>query len=173
MRTWIRLIPAVLLVLPFLSPSLRAGDAETNAQRIEKLEKEVGRLHKEIEDLRKSTSQEELAKIRELLELMAVKQGVIAQRQAGYNPSSVGGAAPPVASPSTGTITVENQFPGDAQVRINGQMYTVPAFRTIQVHRVATGSFEYSVEMNGNFIQPPRFETLQPTGYIIRIYRRP
>ena len=173
MRTWTRLIPAVLLVLPFLGPSLRAGDAETNAQRIEKLEKEVGKLHKEIEELRKSTSQEELARIRELLERMALHQGVIAQRQAGYNPSSVGGGAPPVASPTTGTITVENQFPGDAQVRINGQTYTVRPFQTIQVPRVPTGSFEYSVEWNGMFIQPPRFETLQPTGYIIRIYRRP
>ncbi len=172
MRTWTRLIPAVLLAFPFFGPSLRAGDAETNVKRIESLEKEVAKLHKEMEELRRSTSQEELAKIRELLELMAVKQGVIAQRQAGYNPSSVGGGAPPVAPSSTGTITVENQFLGDAQVRINGQMYTVRPFQTIQVPRVPTGSFEYSVEMNGMLIQPPRFETLQATGYIIRIFRR-
>ncbi len=175
MRTWARLIPAALLAIPFTWSSLYA-DAETNAQKIEKLQKDVAQLQKQIEDLRKdlsdnalrrNASTEELGRIRELLERMAVQQGVIQQRQAGYNPSSVNAGVP-----STAMITVDNQFGADALVRINGQPYLVPAFRTIQVPRIPTGSFEYSVELNGGLIQSPRQETLQPPGYTIRIYRR-
>jgi hypothetical protein len=178
MRTWTRLFPAVLLTLPYLGTTLHAGDAETNAEKISQLQKDVAKLQKEIAELRKdvndnalrrNASAEELGKMRELLERMALQQGAIQHRVSAYGPQAVASNAPPQTS---ATITVENQFLADAQVSINGQLYTVRPGQTIQVPRIQVGPFEYFVEVNGALIQPPRLETLPPPGYVIRIYRR-
>ena len=48
MRTWTRLIPAVLLALPFTVSSLHA-DAETNAKKIEQLQKDIKQLREDVE----------------------------------------------------------------------------------------------------------------------------
>jgi hypothetical protein len=178
MRTWTRLIPAVLLAMLFLGASLHAGDAETNDKKIEKLQTEMKQLREDVQklkseitiqnNLRDSRIEEQFGEILRRMDRLAQQQQTV-QRIAAYGPQTATSNAAP---PASATITVENQYPGEAQVRINGQPYLVPAFRTIQVPRVPTGAFEYSVEMNGMFLEPPRLETLRSVGYVIRIFQR-
>ena len=105
MRTWTRLIPAVLLVLPF-TPALLHADAETNAKKIEQLQKDIKQLREDVEslrtDLKNSSAQgakvaEDLQDIKSLLRDMASRQEALT-RQSGYDPRSVGPGAPGGAS---------------------------------------------------------------------------
>src|SRR5579875_3375905 len=115
MRTWMRLVAAILLILPFAPARLYAADPELTIKRedFQKLIDKVDKLQKDMTDnsLRGNRTaedmraiREELARIRELLERMARQQGV-SQRQAGYDPRSLpsGGAA----APATGTIVLQ------------------------------------------------------------------
>jgi hypothetical protein len=177
MRIWTRLLPAVLLALFVFGTSLRAIDpAETNSEKIEKLQKEMKQIREDVQKLKNDMAmnsvrggrvEEQLDLILRRLDSLAQQQQSTIQRISAYGPTAIPGNAPP---PAGATITVENRYPGDAQVRINGQAYTVRPFQTIQVPRISAGTFEYSVEVNGLLIQPPRTETLPPTGYRITVF---
>ena len=178
MRTWTRVIPAVLLILPFTPAFLRAADDTASlTEKLNQLSKKVETLEKNVTDnsLRRNQVEAELrdikvelGKIRELLERMAQQQGAI-QRQAGYDPRFVPGV-PGGAIPTTATITVENVFSAPADVRINGQSYPVEPFQTRPII-VPLGAFQYSVEVEGHgMVKPPSMETLRPSGFRIRIF---
>jgi hypothetical protein len=177
MRTWKRLIPAVLLAILFVGTSLHAEDAETNADKITKLQKDVAQLQKDVSDLRKdvldnaaqrAATTEQLARIRELVERMAAQQGVI--RQTGFDPRSV---APGGAVPTTGTITVQNVYSYPATVRINDRSFRVQPNQTLPISGVPTGTFQYSVDVDGfGTVEPPRTDNLPPAGYRISIFPR-
>jgi hypothetical protein len=180
MRTWTRLIPAVLLILPFTPALLRAADPDIKSlnDRLDQLSQKV----KTLEDNVTSNSlrgnrveaelravREELGRIRELLERMAQQQGAI-QRQAGYDPRSV---SPGGAIPTTGTITVQNNYTAPATVHINNQTFRVEPGQTRPISGVPTGLFQYSVDVEGyGTVEPPRSDTLRPWGYRINIYPR-
>jgi hypothetical protein len=179
MRTWMRLVAAILLILPFAPARLYAADPELTIKRedFQKLIDKVDKLQKDMTDnsLRGNRTaedmraiREELARIRELLERMALQQGV--QRQAGYDPRSLpsGGAA----APTTGTIVLENTFSAPATVHINGRAITVAAYETLRVPNVPLGPFQYYVEVGGRMVDSPHSETLRPEGYRILIYTR-
>ncbi|HTU22829.1 MAG TPA: hypothetical protein VMG10_32615 [Gemmataceae bacterium] len=173
MRTWTRLIPAVLLILPFAPGLLRAADADTKA--IEQLQKDVKKLQDDVQKLqnemttnsvRGATMAADLHEILRRLDGLAKQQETI-ERISRYGPPAGTSNAPP---PPSATITLENQYSDPAQVTINGLTYTVQAFRTIQVPRPA-GSFVYSVEVNGFLAQSPS-TVLTPGGFRIRIFPR-
>jgi hypothetical protein len=178
MLTWTRLIPAVLLTLALFCPSLRAIDPElTDKQKIEQLQRDVTQIKNDLERLRKdfldnaaqrNHNAEELAKIRELLERMALQQGVI--RQAGFDPRSV---TPGGAVPTTATITVQNAYLYPATVRINGQSFRVEPNQTLPIAGIPTGTFQYSVDVDGfGTAEALRTDTLRPSGYRITIFPR-
>jgi hypothetical protein len=175
MRTWTRLTSAVLLTLALFCPTLRAADPpETNAQKIEQLQKEVAQLQKDVLEMRKdlldnaarrNATAEQLARIQELLERMALQQGVI--RQAGFDPRSV---APGGAPATTATITLQNTYLAPATVRINGQSYRVSPGQTLPI-AFPIGTIQYSVDVDGTgTLEPLRTDTLQPAGYRINIH---
>jgi hypothetical protein len=178
MHTWIRLIPAVLLILPLTTARLRAdGELPTKAD-VKNLSDKVDRLLSDMtaNSLRGNATvaelraiHDELQRIRQLLEIMAQQPGPI-QRQAFYGPSPV---MPPAAAPTTGTVTVQNTHPAPATVVINGQAYPVEPYQTRSIILPA-GSFQYSVEVAGfGLVEPLRSETLRPAGgYRINIFPR-
>lgn len=181
MRTWTKLLPAVLLVLPVTGSSF-AADTAPSSKDIEQLQSDVKQLRKDVQELqeamrlnglRGARTEEHLVEILRRLDRLAQQQQTI-ERIAGYGPPSLpGGAVPGAAVPlTTGTVILENRHPSPAQVRINGQPYTVGGFQTIQVPRVPAGPFDYSVEVDGVMVSPPHTETLPATGYRIRIYPR-
>ncbi|MGH7169529.1 MAG: hypothetical protein ACRELF_04280 [Gemmataceae bacterium] len=175
MRTWTRLIPAVLLLLPFTGASLRA-DAETNAKKIEQLQKDVEKIRKDLESLRNDVKNssargakiaEDLQEITKLLRDMASKQETLT-RQAGYGPGSV---SPGGAPPATGTIKVQNNYTAPATVYINDRSFRVEPGRIGTIGEVPTGLFQYSVDVEGyGAIRPPQTATLRPGGYRINIF---
>jgi hypothetical protein len=181
MRTWTKLLPAVLLILPITGSSF-AADAAPSSKDIEQLKTDVKELRESVQKLEAAMRLNELrgARIEEhYLEIIRRLDRVTQQQQtieriAAYGPPVMPGAAIPGAPvpPTTGTVILENRHPSPAQVRINGQPYTVGGFQTIQVPRVPAGPFEYSVEVDGLLVSPPHTETLPPTGYRIRIYPR-
>lgn len=180
MRTWMSLVAAISLILPLSSARLRAADPELTLKKedFQKLVDKIDKLQKDMTDnaLRGNqtlaelrTIREELQKIRELMERMAVQQGTI-RREAGYDPRSV---APGGAPPAAGTIVLQNDFPATATVHINGQSFTVAPYQTRHVGNVPLGIFQYSVDVEGTgAVEPPRSESLRPGGYRIRIFPR-
>lgn len=180
MRTWMRLISAVLLAVPFTPALLHAADPELNIkkedfqrllEKVDKLQKDMTdnslRGNRTAEDLR--GIREELQRIRELLERMAQQQGAI-QRVAGYDPRSLpnGGARP-----ITGAITLQNDFSAPATVHINGQAFSVAPYQIRTIPNVPLGPFQYFVDVEGRIVEAPHSETLSQAGYRIRIYTRP
>lgn len=178
MRTWMRLVAALLLILPLAPARLSAADPELKKDDLQKLIDKVDKLQKDMtdnslrgnrtaEDLR--AIREELGRIRELLERMAQQQGAIQQRTAGYDPRSLrpGGVAP------SATITLQNDFSAPATVHINGRSFNLGAYQTLKVPDVPVGPFQYYVEVGGRMVEPPRNETLPSAGYRIQIYTRP
>jgi hypothetical protein len=94
MRTWTRLVPAVLLVLPLTLTPVRAGDAETNEQKIAQLRKDVDALRRDLKSLgdavldgnaRGAKTAEDLAVIKDMLLRMA-SASELNTRRSGYAP---------------------------------------------------------------------------------------
>ena len=179
MRTWTRLIPAVLLILPFTPALLHAADdpalltdrLNQLSKKMETLESDVksnslrgSRVAEELRDIRV-----ELGKIRELLELLAKQQGTL-RIQPGYDPRSVTPGGP---VPTMGTITVRNHYTAPATIAINGRTYRVEAGQTLPILGVPAGTFQYSVDVEGyGMVEPLRNATLPPAGYRITIFPR-
>lgn len=181
MRTWMTLIPAVFLVVPVAGSSLRA-DAETNDKKIEQLQKDVKDLRKDLNDLKDKVNDNsvrgaqvatDLQDIKKMLRDMANRDAV-STREAGYDPRSLQpGASPGAPMPTTATIALHNEYSAPATVRINGQSYTVAPYQTRLVRGVPVGPFQYSVDVEGfGMPEPPRNDTLRPTGYRISIFPR-
>lgn len=180
MRTWMRLIPAVLLILPFAPALLHAADPEIPIKKedFDKLKEKIDKLQSEMtanSQRAKATAddvraiRQELERIRELLERMAVQQGVI-QRQAGYDPRSISASAP---TPTTATITLQNSYSAPATVHINGRSFRVEPNQTLRIPDSPTGTFQYFVDVEGyGRVEQPRTDTLRPVGYVIRIFPR-
>ena len=81
-------------------------------------------------------------------------------------PDAVRGAA----APTTGPVTVRNQYTTNATIRINGQPYPIAPGQNLRLN-LPLGSFSYEVEVDGyGIVQPPRTETLRPNGRIITIF---
>ncbi len=179
MRTWTRLVLAVLLATPFTGSSLRA-DAETNDKKIEKLQTDVAQLRKDMESLRNEVRDSsargartatDIQDIKDLLRTLAKQQDTL-RRESGYDPRSVTPGIPGGVLPTMGTVTLENVYSAPATVRINGQSYRVDPGQVLPI-TVPLGTFQYSVEVDGNGLTKPlSTETLRPAGYRIRIYPR-
>ncbi|HEY7426771.1 MAG TPA: hypothetical protein VH682_21220 [Gemmataceae bacterium] len=174
MRTWMKFAPAILLLLPFtLSAS---GADETTAQKIEKLQTDVDALRREVKTLqadvlnnglRGARIEEEMSKIRELLQKL--DRLASAQESTRYYRPPEG--VPAAVAPTTGMITVRNQYTADATIRLNGRPWRVPAGRDVRIGDVPLGSINYDVEVDGyGLVQPLRTETLRPNGRIITIF---
>src|SRR5262249_6186069 len=139
--------------------------------------KDVAQIQRDLAELRKdlldnaahrNATAEQLRRIQELLERMALQQGVI--RQAGFDPRSV---APGGAVPTTATITVQNSYLSPATIRINGQTFRVEPNQTLPITGVPTGTFQYSVDVDGfGTAESLRTDTLRPSGYRITIFPR-
>lgn len=174
MHTWMRLIPAVLLAVPFTGASLRAGDAETNAKKIEDLQKDVAQLKKDLQDLKDEVRTNSVRGAQVTKDLQDIKNmlrdmSAVSTRQAGYDPRSLRPGGPP---PSA-TITLQNDFSAPATVHINGRSFNLGAYQTLKVPDVPVGPFQYYVEVGGRMVEPPRNETMPPAGYRIQIFTRP
>jgi hypothetical protein len=180
MRTWMRLVPTLLLILPSAPALLQAADPEIAVKKedFQKLLDKVDKLQNDMtanslrgnrteEELR--LLREELRKIRELLERMAAAQGAT-QRQAGFGPSSPSSNTSRLATPTTGTILLQNVYSAPATVRINGQSYFVDANQTREVRNVPVGPFQYSVDVVGYGTVQSRTDNLPPAGYRITIF---
>jgi outer membrane murein-binding lipoprotein Lpp len=171
--TGMRLVPAVLLALLFASPLLRAADTKD----IEKIQKDIADLRKDItqlqndmraESLNRNAIQEQLNEILRRLDRLAQQQESAYQRISRFGPPP---PAPGGALSTTATIVIQNQYDAPATVFINGRAITVNPFQTIQVPGVPTGSFEYSVDVEGRgLVQAPGRHTLPASGYRIRIF---
>jgi TolA-binding protein len=188
MRTWMKLIAAVLLI-PLATPALlhAADDTAIKKEDFQELIDKVDKLQSDMtaNNLRGTRTAEELRVIREELqsirkilermENMAREQERNAERIARFGPSTSPPGGPPPAAPlpPTGTITVQNTYSAPATVRINGQPYEVGIGQTRAIYSVPTGPFQYSVEVEGfGMVEPPRTATLPATGYRINIVPR-
>jgi hypothetical protein len=182
MRTWTRLIPAVLLVLPITPALLHAADPETPSlndrlnqlsDKVKKLESDVtanslrgNRVETELRAIK-----DELSSIRKLMERMAGQEPL--RIQPGYDPRSINPAVPGGILPGAGTITVQNQYLAPATVRINDRPFRVEPNQSLPITGIPTGTFQYSVEVDGyGMIEPLRTDTLRPAGYRITIHPR-
>jgi TolA-binding protein len=171
-----RLIPALLLAVPFTWSSLRAEE-KSNDQKISDLQREVSELRRDIAQLRKdlldnatqrNADTEELRRIRTAVERMAREQETISR----YGPPALPPGAPPLQP--TGTITVQNNYSAPATVRINGRPYVVAPGQSMPIHGVPTGTFQYSVDVDGfGMVELPRTDNLPSAGYRISIFPRP
>jgi hypothetical protein len=94
MRTWTRLVPAVLLALPFTMASVRAEDAESNAKKIEQLQKDLKELRLTLDVLKEEMKtnsvrgakvEADLSLIKDML-LKAASARDAAVRQVNYAP---------------------------------------------------------------------------------------
>jgi len=94
MRTWTRIVPAVLLVLPLTMAPVRAGDAETNEQKIAQLRKDLDALSRKVQGLENAVTDgnargarmaEDLGAVKDLLLRMASAQESNTRR-VGYAP---------------------------------------------------------------------------------------
>ncbi len=148
MRIWTRLVLALLLILPFTPALLHAADPEINPLKddLAKLLKGVEKLQSDMtaNSLRGNRTEaelrairEELSKIRELLERMAQHQETL-RIQAGYGP----GAVNPAATPTTGTVIVQNTYSAPATVHINDRSFRVDPFQTRTITGVPVGPFQ-------------------------------
>ena len=167
-------------VVRFLGESVAAEPETTTAQKVEKLQKDMDALRKDVnklkDDMLANSAQgakaaEDLQDIKKLLLEIAGKQEQIT-RQSGYGPGpqAVGPGAPPN---GTATITLRNDYTSSATVHINGRPYPVGAGRTETLRGVPLGTFNYEVDVEGyGLVQPSRAETLRPNGQIITIYPR-
>jgi hypothetical protein len=182
MRTWIKLIPVVLLAVPFTWSSIHAE--ETTDQKIKNLQDDVAKIRKDLESLKDEvrTSSVQGAKvaadlqdIKRLLHDMSDRQAVIS-RQSAYDPRSLLPGAPPPGGPplpAAGTITVQNNYAARATVRINGRPYVVDPGQPMPIVGVPTGTFQYSVDVEGfGMVEPLRTDILPATGYRITIFPR-
>ncbi len=114
---------------------------------------------------------EDLREIIKRLDEIARKQDQIT-RPSGYGPPSgdIGNGGAPA---GTGTITVQNQYPATATVRINGQSFIVEPYRTRVIGGVPLGTYNYEVEVEGyGLVQPLQTETLRSVGRRITIFQR-
>lgn len=189
MRTWTRLVPALLLALPFTLAPIRAADPETTAQKVDRLESELRKLRKDLDDvqdrvvnssLRRNAVSDDLRRLQErlaILEQMVVRHDDLLKqsitRQSAYGPGAepAGPGAPP--PNGTSTITVQNQYPATATIRINGRPYTVEPYRTATIGGVPLGLYNYEVEVEGyGLVQPLQTETLRSVGRRITIFQR-
>jgi len=181
MRTWMRLIPAVFLIASSTPALLHAADETTiKKEDLQKIQEKLDKLQSDmtannlrdtrtVEDLR--VIREELQKIRALLERME-NMAREQERIARYGPPALPpGGAPAAPLPTTGRITVQNNFSAPATVRINGQPYAVGIGQSRAIFGVPTGSFQYSVDVEGfGTVELPRTDTLPATGYRITIF---
>jgi hypothetical protein len=168
MRTWLMLAPAALLAAVLSAPATRAAD-ETNAQKIEQLQKDLADLKSQMEDLRKEVRDSSVRgmgmsnALRDLQQRVDLMQQLLAQqnellrmqaRQAfSYTPPA-NGAAPPAGvpvpvTPPRSVIRLENRYVVPATVYINGQAYPVPPYQTVEVRDVPVGTFTYEVSAEG------------------------
>jgi outer membrane murein-binding lipoprotein Lpp len=190
MRTWMRLVLAVLLATPFTSALVRADSSDqlkppSTDQKLDKLQKDVDTLRSEINALqtkvlalavRQDTPAAELREILRRLDNLALKlEAGIRQpttRESGAGPGPLPAGPGNGAPASTGTITLRNQYSAVATVHINGRSFVIEPNRTATLS-VPLGTFNYEVEVDGyGMVQPLRSETLRPNGHIITIFPR-
>jgi hypothetical protein len=179
MRTWIKLAPAVLLLLPFAPAAFGADPEPTTTQTIEKLRAEVEALRRDVKalqadvlnnGLRGARIDEEVREIRKLLQNLD-RMASARESISRFGPPPEG--TPAITAPTTGTITVRNQYTAHATVFINGLPYQVLAGQERRVLGVPLGPINYQVEVEGfGVVQSLRTETLRPNGRIINIFPR-
>ena len=188
MRTWMRFALAALLAMPFTLASIRADDPElkeTTEQKVQRLDRELKQLHKDLDDLRndvrdnslrRNASSADLRDVRrrlDLLEQIVRRHTELMEtsitRQSAYGPGgqpAPGGAA----APSVTTVTIRNQYPTTPiTVRLNGQIYMVEPNRTMTVTGVPVGPLTYEVSVENYRLQPTTV-TLSPAGRNINVY---
>jgi hypothetical protein len=167
MRTWTKLVPAVLLAMSLTLAPVHAD--ELNADKIAKLQKDVEELKKEVESLKRGTAQD-IREIKELLKQMAQQGGPVVSRS-GYTPGTGGvgnGGAP---ANGTGKVTLRNQYEASATFRINGRSYSVAPFRTTIIPDVPLGTITWDVSVEGyGLIHPTTTVPLTPNGRIINVF---
>src|SRR5262245_25066863 len=167
-----KLAPAGLLLLPF-TPSASGAD-DTTAQKIEKLQKDIDNLRQDVETLRREVKTNSVQEAQIATDIREILQRLdrLASAQAStryYGPPPEG--VPAAVAPTTGTITVRNQYTMDATIRINGRPYRVAAGQDVRIGNVPLGPINYDVEVDGyGIVQPLRTETLRPNGRIITIF---
>jgi hypothetical protein len=165
MRTWTKLVPAVLLAMPLMLAPVHAD--ELNADKIAKLQKEVDDLKKEVENLKRGTAQD-IREIKDLLKQMA-QQGPVVSRS-GYTPGTGGAGNGGAPAPNMGRVTLRNQYETNATFRINGQSYTVAPHWVMGVDQpLGPLTWEVSVEGYG-VVQPPTSVTLTANGRTMTVF---
>jgi hypothetical protein len=164
-----KLAPAVLLLLPLMPAASGAEETNNTAQQIKQLQEDVKKLKADMIDtnLKINTIARNLDDIKEILQRldrMAARESI-----SRYGPPPEG--VPAMAAPTTGTITVRNQYTANATIRINGRPYAAPAGQDVRIGGVPLGPINYDVEVDGyGVVQPLRTETLRPNGRIITIF---
>ena len=165
MRTWTKLVPAVLLAMPLMLAPVHAD--ELNADKIAKLQKDVEELRKEVENLKRGTAQD-IREIKDLLKQMA-QQGPVVSRS-GYTPGTGGAGNGGAPAPNMGRVTLRNQYETNATFRINGQSYTVAPHWVMGVDQpLGPLTWEVSVEGYG-VVQPPTSVTLTANGRTMTVF---
>jgi hypothetical protein len=178
MRTWIKLAPAVLLLLPFAPAASGADPEPTTAQTIEKLRTDVDSLRRDVKklqdemvntNLKTNMIARNLDDIKELLQRLD-RMASARESISRYGPPPSEGTTAMMV-PTTATITVRNQYTANATIRINGRPYLVAPGRDLQLRDVPLGPVNYEVDVDGyGVVQPLRTETLRPNGRIITIF---
>ncbi len=169
MRTWTKLVPAVLLAMSMLAPvhADAPNNDKSNADKIAELQKEVNDLKREVKNLKEGTAQD-IREIKDLLKQMAQQAPVVSR--SAYTPGAGGsgnGGGPP---PSMGRVTLRNQYETNATFRINGQSYTVAPHWVMGVNEpLGPLTWEVSVEGYG-VVQPPSTVTLTANGRTMTVF---
>jgi septal ring factor EnvC (AmiA/AmiB activator) len=149
MRTWTKLVPAVLLAMSSALAPVCAdtpNNDKSNAEKIAELQKEVNDLKREVKNLKEGTAQD-IREIKDLLKQMA-QQGPVVSRS-GFTPGAGGSGNDGPSAPGTATVYLRNQYGTNATFRINSQSFLVEPNRTMTVKNVPVGTIAWEVSVDG------------------------
>jgi hypothetical protein len=171
MRTWTKLVPAVLLAMSMLAPvhADTPNNDKSNAEKIAELQKEMNDLKREVENLKRGTAQD-IREIKDILRQLAQQPAPVVSRSA-YSPGAGGSGNGGGSAPGTASVYLRNQYGANATFRINGQPYTVGPYRTTTVTNVPLGTITWEVSVDGHgLIVPSTPVSLTASGRTINVF---
>jgi hypothetical protein len=171
---------AALLAAALGAPAF-AGSAETNADKIAQIQKELREIRRDLGDLRRrltdaevraGTATTDLGELRErlaVLERMVVKHDDLL-KESGSRPSY---SFTPAPAGRLGTIRLQNRTGIGATVLIDGTRYTLAPYETRLIRNRPEGLFTYEVETAEHGVIRPAVARALRANEMFSIYVNP
>jgi hypothetical protein len=161
-RSGRRLLLAALLAAALGAPAF-AGDAETNADKIAQIQRDLDDMRRDLKDLRRRLTDADVKAGRstvdldELRERLAVLERMVVKHDDLLKgPTNRSAFSFPPAPGRAGTLRLENRWGGEATVVVNGTPYVLAPYETRTLANQPEGLFTYSVST-------PQYGVIRPT----------